>query len=821
MPVPIQSIFKDVAPYKVALDLGLPIFEDAQRSYCRVPQLADRKFWLNRDAFISDTPDDFVAGDIFDFLAKILGDYQQAVDYVLANYSALAAGQPDLNAHRTYYASALQQQRQEFLDILGLRKNLETRSMHFAALINWLEAKGIDYKHCSKFLFAAEGQELRGLLENYEEHSKIHTATNYLVLPYFNNYHSISQLVIYPTGKDKPIVVQMKSASQAFFGLPTINPGLTDIRTLNTAESTARYFSKARSLGNYEFGVVHVMFSKGVPETAIKLPSAVFVHTPGTELAQVAKTRGAFDEMMMDAEVDSLLGAKTIRKEPWVLYAMRQFQTFLVNDRHISPRIHQFLDACRYDPEVIKAMENWMTELKQYEIVKLLRKYTLVPRMQRIGDINIDETDSGYFISTDTNTRPVHCTDFTVRMYKSVWFKETDETYNFGVLYHQGRSFEFKVSNKDMEKTDRLMIVLEAAVKHSSDGKDNYRPAILNNKFKGCLPNLIRMQMNSCGNSYGIHRLGWNAKRTMFNTPAWRAEISQLDESVREGNPAVSALRNYMFQEFNKADAYTGLTDQMRSYIALVASMTTRLFMKAPFPVVSVQHTANSQNFLTSLFLAFNQSSPFELNVNQRREVMLVPDEVSCIPTFGTCSTGVDLSKHNGCIIALCKTGTIFNEKLDTATHLQLMTCNYRVQSQLAVWLLRNVSNVVQLLNPSPRTTNDYIVEGKKLIETATQFKTFEVLFQATPVLLNLLAGVPYEDLGKHFRHDGEHVEILCSKLEVVREDLRDDLKNIDEKVELVKSRNILTAAAPILEVLQKYYGRAVELPSIKSQQCC
>jgi hypothetical protein len=288
--------------------------------------------------------------------------------------------------------------------------------------------------------------------------------------------------------------------------------------------------------------------------------------------------------------------------------------------------------------------------------------------------------------------------------------------------------------------------------------------------------------------------------------------IAGLDNTVRVGHPSCDVLqRHYKFQPFTLTDTTERVTPQIKTFLALQASLTARLFLKQPFPIVSVLNDEAGLQLLCALFLPFGQVVPVEINVNKRRESALVADEISNYPVFGNLSAADSIEGRNGYLFTLSRSGIPCLEKFDKELYDQVFTMAHQIQTQLSLALIREGKNAGARLAEEPKTQLDYMLEGQRLIEALTQYRRFDMLDTDLPHFRQVLSHIAFEDVSKYFRRDlaSDTIFINFTKIGTARrQDVYKELASRHGSATMFKKHYIAINADFITELVGMFYGK-------------
>jgi hypothetical protein len=747
MPSAIQTIFRDVSPFLVARDLGIPIKQQAGLHYIDHPHSLGSRLYLYRGELVSDKPGcGFVSGNIFDFLALHLGSYAAAVEHVLASYSGLAdknmLGRTKVKTE--LYTEELEAARRQFKAILGLRNNW--RGPRCGAGMGWLSGNDLALDCVQNLVYIATGHELKALLLEFQAQTDrfVAVAATYIVFPYFSKFHCISKLKLVDLDSKRTGWVELSAAKTSYFGLPSVNLGNPDVRVFDEPVAALRHLSDQMVRGNPMLGVVHPDFGEGLGSSATLLPHGIYVAADTSDLSGPVRLRNAFERLEVTTAIETASAPGTPTRRPWLAHIQQVFQHQVeACPNEVTANVRRLIDDCRYDPVISQGLTKWAADSGHTQLVEAIGQCVSEPRIIIIGDREIEETETGYETHCKTTGLMRRLTNFTLRMYATVWFADSNDTYNYGILQMRGQEIHFKIDQEEMYKDQNIAVVLRNAVKVGSDGTSNLQPEIFSDQHNKLIGHIMRAQLNRFASVKGIKQLGWNKTRTLFDTPSWRTTIECLSVEARQPHPASEVLQQHFTGTPRRECGDISLiTPQMRVFIALLASMLTRSYLRLDMPVVSVQTHDSSYALLRAMFTAFGQASPVDINVNKRRDIRLVPTDLADMPLYGVCNGSDGVEGQIGNIFAIGASGMPFVESIAPDTIEQVEAFTYQMVTQLTLWLQREVVAPRQALTTNPTTIQDYVMEGVRFIRQGTEFRGFDTALLHAPHLARLLASL-------------------------------------------------------------------------------
>src|ERR1019366_6548247 len=233
---------------------------------------------------------------------------------------------------------------------------------------------------------------------------------------------------------------------------------------------------------------------------------------------------------------------------------------------------------------------------------------------------------------------------------------------------------------------------------------------------------------------------------------------------------------------------------------------------------VGILRSPQSFTLLHQVFRPLGQIAPVELGPRSGIKQMLSNQALFRYPIFATCSDLQALDGINYPIFLLARSGASLNEPVSGEAGLQITSLSHRVITSVALKLIQEPAQAQGLIHSEAAPSiNELALEGQRVVESLSPMEGFDFGERELPLLEQVLSRIQPEDARQCFRHDpqGGLVFIRCRRLleltpEVTRKPLYAELAARNPEVKLQGSHDIACPADWFLEVLAKFYGRAV-----------
>jgi len=813
----IQSFFGNVPAYRILRDLGVPVQDRDEALVIPHPKHPSARIWVYDQAFVSDwdQDQDFVAGNVYDYLKLVLGSYGAAVDHMLKTYKDIAMhvdGQtPDV--HRTEFVSALELGRVLFAGWKTARLNLKARAEKYQPVCQWLHRRHLNTGPASDFLVAVTGVELKSWI-GHVGGDVTYPADFYLALPYFSEWHILSRVDIIAIETDKSTSIEINPARHSFFGLQTVRPNCKDVFTFHDVWDLLKYYETKCATGNIRFGAVMPAFNSQCESTPRTLPTGTYVYIGQPDISRAARARSAFKQFFMRADAAPAA-------QPWMTFALDYVQQTIMREGDLNHRVQRVLDEFKPDPEVGQAMVKWMQSVNRPDLARRMQQHVTSDMRMNVAGYDVEDRLTGYYMQKNGTTAVKQMSNFTLRFTHCTKFRKTVSNFFYGTLLAEGIEIPVVISHKAIGSANILMTEIGVAI-HAHLERTVFMPDLYGSDARRQMIHYLRVKVNSLPTRYGLDQLGWDEHRTTFTTPSWTVTSAEIAKNSSAPHPSNLMLQDYYdFNDYDTVAKYDLVTSEICSVIARVVSMLARNFFKLSFPLTVYNNNDTGIKVLSAIFKAFGQKRCFMLNVNDRRDSSMTVPDVSDYPVYGECRNSQFLAGRTGYIAVLDPTGETLSAAVDNAVYRQIFSMCEQIFPQVCLGLLRYSAEIQSMLIPNPSRKADFILEGQRIVERFTNFKQFLVFVDDLPNLRMMLANIPVSQLFKFFAEDpvAEVVRINFRSLDsVYRNAVFKELFKQDERTTLHKLHYITVPTGLISEMLCRYYGQPITLETIEPE---
>ncbi len=826
MDLDLQQIFRDVQPYRVVADLGLPLEERSGAFATAHPRLPGARLHLLNQELVSDQPDcPFLAGGIFDFLAwHFEGDYARAGQYVVERYSNLAhhlVGR-SLAHHLPQLVADLKRRRERFQAILNLKRALAAQAPSLMGQLFWFREQGLAAEHLSRMLYLAPGEELAPIFQAEHPRLKLSPEALYVLYTYFSDYHTVACIRLHSL--ERPELVQtipLCPASHAYFGLHTCLPGHLDYRVYGSERSALAGYATAQAAGHYQVGCLQVRLDPAASFSEFKLPSGTFLVSGSDSFNDLVRRRSAFHNFQVAHDLGAVTALAELRPVAWEQYVPQEFFRLLGHGREPTPALVAFMDSLKTDRVMFERLTRHLGASTQERAQLLLRLNQFMSQGATaiFGDIQISETAAGYRARRiKSGGEGVMFTNFVIKLDHNVCFESDLGVFHVGRLIINQTVYPLCLPHSALAHPNELVERAQAAViRHALPGAQDV-PMVTDSTFRNKLASLLQQQAAGLPKVSGVDRLGWNATRTQFGTPLWRMDVSGRQPTSRIPYPnAEYLLQNYSFENYRLAEPALPVLPEVRYFAALLVSMLVRSYLKLACPSVRVLRNSKSVSLLHALFLPLGQTSPYEFNPNIRGQGPrpLLHGCFSGYPLFGYCSNPKVLAGVELPLFLLSDQGLSFQAELPAEDYPQVCTFAHHLIQRVLLGLLRDGPKAHDLVLVDVPGVSDLAFEGKRAVERYYPECDFSLFTANLPRFKHLLSQIAFDELPRYFKFDLAQQTVRLNFRPLKghdRKEIRDELQTRNPEVALQREHWLVAPAEFMLDLLSQFYDQPVRL---------
>src|SRR6266478_1128746 len=517
------------------------------------PQHRQHRLQIERNEFVGACDGPTPACTVFDFLAMCLGSYEEAIEYAIAHYYNLASLPSGMtfDSVRDQMVLGLQEEREQFENILSLRDPLRKRTEKLIGGYIYCRGKGLDPNHIWRMLYIVRGEDLNLVLQRWLKPGKtFERGKCYLVFPYLRSRHAFAALEICDLNEKHLMTLQLIPCAHMFLGLHTCFPDTRQTQVFSTRQEAAANYSQAMERGDYHLGFVHTRFNPNGENSEPSLRSGVFVVTKTTDFNTLVKNGQAFEELKIIDRQGKF--AEAIEPVPWRQYGVNSMLKGLREDPKVA--YASTLESLRGDAKVLPALLEHLQSHDQKAVVNRIRRQLSGHELFVQGGMHTIEGPTGYVATKPGTNLSSQFTNFLIQIDSSIRFEESEQTYFSGWIVLNGRTVPFFISNAQTHQPRAILLQAQLAANRVAI-PNLPMPTIIDPTHQRKLTTIIAQQIGNRPKIIGVQRLGWTPTKDRFVTPTWEARALGLATTSKVLHPGSETIaRAFSFLDYKVTD---------------------------------------------------------------------------------------------------------------------------------------------------------------------------------------------------------------------------------------------------------------------------
>lgn len=633
----VNKLFEAITPFRLCFDLGFRAQEHKNGWYAIKDPNSNKNFiFLNEYEFINSNHDSkFYTGNIVDFIVHYKSvNYAEAVQYLLDVYS---------NQLNTPILSSIKWSALGIADYLEklnhLTRTFEASSQallkdsKFSKLRTYMNQYDSDKLIYGRFAGAMNGKDLLELVEHLGtcQHIGVKSLTvskesDYIVLPFFTNYHLISKLdIINPnTGSTRELVIV--PYKHHLFGLRNSTPGDDCVNIVPSVDDvlnlSKKYFTHSQQDQQCCLAICH---KKSGKFDAPKLPKALLSINKSTNYLNIFNTQECFDKLKLTNE-NQIFSVKFNQAVDSRDYLLDLFVQVLNVEGFESENLYQFLRTVSLDEVLLSLIKNYLKSNNKLIALSKLETFFSGKEVLKVRGAAISTTNEGYVAHDSNTSESIQFTNFSIKLDHTIMFRGSGDTFHKGSVFISGMNFPLCMSKRETQRQNDIVSAAVAAISTSKDinNEDLKVPTLLDNTYGSILKNILNNEINNCKLQLGVRTLGWDPTKDRYQGTSWFVSNAGLQEQYPFPHPGVNNLKYFNFEDTSIPDSHNYINNSISNVLfGLVASFLCRSYLGLPCPPVHVLNTTSNQVLLQAVLKAFRQTRFLELNVNQRSKIKL------------------------------------------------------------------------------------------------------------------------------------------------------------------------------------------------------
>jgi hypothetical protein len=833
----IRAIENIVSPLEAACRFGLTPKVSDELHVIDCPCCGQCMFILDTGFVCSQSGCTFRAGSPMDLLAalehkqirEIWNSFQSAFGDLLTRMAKI-----EENAMVEDALSHFQARRRLFE--FFLRCALEDTSQQIRCIRQRgaLQRMGVDTGVLSSSLYILTENRLRALshaLAHFGKSAKSNPGQAPIVLPYFANHHTITDLIILSSTKNKPHIINVEPhAKISWFGLLQTHPAVKEVEIAESYADCLMYNSRHASASPDKI-CLHYIYHPGEGGGYWKPQKATYVLEKDTLEGIPAICRldrclpGLNLKMAVEAGTSVMGVPESVPVKPARIFVVERAIRALTS-MGLTPETKLLFESLSPKASERDQIMTSLMSTRQFDTADKLRALFRTLVVFHDDKYTLHESPTGYFLTKDSG-EPQFITNFTVNIKNNLVFADASDIFHEGEVTVADRNFPIFLKPTDIDNLQDMEIALRS--NSGKFGNGEKLPTIRDRQAARILTTYLRNCIAAVSHVEGIPFLGFNESRTRFFGSFFYA-----DETTK-----CHILGDPIYHPFAKLEDYfsvpkfvttpheaasldkSGMESniELARLIAQLCSMLVRYYLRI-FTIKPITLDGDESEAIVNLLKEVTgQHTTIQLNTNVRWETTDRLKGINGYPAhvLGT-MTASESSKLNLPGIVFVPGGHKINEVLDPQAILNIQQTFRHILFAVLDWIFSTKAKKFKTVQ-NVTVEQQYAQEGSQIIREACGLDTWEVGESAFPGLESILSRTPKNKVRNIVSHNvNEHlITIDCSshKEHIDIKTICDEVKRLGAKRISSEANKVTADSNPILEALENFYLQSVVLEEI------
>lgn len=660
----IESIIDSIDTYAVAGDIGLNIInkESKDKTTISSAYLHDSELRIFNNAFVNldiytDRIPMFTSGSGIDLLAYYFnGDYDKAFDAYFKLYGS--ALKTKLIHSPLFIKGIIKNKFVKRHNVIRYTVSLLFSNSFDSKILckSWLSKNNIDIDYVKGYMFSLSSEDLIKYLSflknpeiiNIEQINTDNTSnTNnlidccidissskeWIIIPYFSNYYSLSLLKIINPVSNEEYNVYTNNSKLSFAGLYSLSKNISynnKLRLLEDPVKSIILISNAKKLLNtkLQYLAVHDNINGDI-SPILQINKPIFLYQENSNF-NLMKCLNILLPNFYICDLKNFTESNIAFK--WEDFIFRELKKFVQKDAFLSPRIKAFLDIIDFSNFSIKNyISTWLKEKGYKDIYDAFN--TIGNQITHFKNFSISTTSNGYVVIDKSTNNTSILTNFIIKIDNCVIFKDKDDIKINGLVIMGDKVYPLTFFKKDLVKKNSIEnIALKAFANFNTfDGildsgnthiiNDNL-PVVIDKSYNSQISTILNNEISKVPCVFGNESKGWDKVNNIFSCPAWRTSVNGL--KIQKQDFYISTQYDYIYkQTLPKMSDYKNsnlkfLNKEIKDILSVIISYLYRTYFSFEVKPFFISDTKFSRNLTRFIFAALGQREILDYDVNDR-----------------------------------------------------------------------------------------------------------------------------------------------------------------------------------------------------------
>lgn len=625
-----------------------------------------------------------------------------------------------------------------------------------------------------------------------------------IVMPYYKDHHSISDLVVVTKISKQPTRIKIQPSKLSWFGLLQTHPGCKDVDlTVSYADSMVINSENARL--NPDRICLHYLYNPTssdigwLPDTATFL----FDEEPDEYLSSIACLR----QIIPNLSISYHKGDRQDSKSFTLNYCVS-----VLEKEGLSPNARLIMESSMITTEDRECIAKKLHDRKQFALAQSILKMFKTQMVYHDEHNELYASHDGYFVKKGKSGNQSYVTNFTLSITDNVVFADTLDVFHRTRVNVQGREHDVMLQPQDIDKAQDLELAVRR--KHTDGINESALPTIREKSLVRVVSSHLRDQVAKAPQVEGTPFLGWNGYRTRFFGPFFCVDATSNKTWQTVFHPNIDNLECYSNVTHYDREFSEDLPLPITRIIGQAVAFMVRSYLNIPTKAIAIHNSKNGRVLIESLFQSIGQVKPLLLNYNIRQKQIT---GINGYPAYCTADTQDDLHNIPYPLFVLCDGGGVIDQEYDKNT-MDIAGQTFRdVLYKVSAWIIKTRASSFDKM-ASVSYADSYAAEGGAIIcevcqigkwlNKSTEFKNLEAF-------LNKVSFDQAEECITHNINTHQVTLELSSREDIDIVALKLELERLGASYVEIGDGKISSDSISLLTAIEHYYQKKPKVKEI------
>lgn len=819
-------------PLGLVSDLGMTISTSVQGAhFVSIPH--EGEIWVTDHGFLAlDENSSFISGGCIDLLALLqayklglrrLDAYRAAVEVLMTLHgSKIPLQKGDVTFLERGAVEAFNRRRIFNAVMIPERKG-NAASVDKVGLESKLATSGIDLNVSRRVAVVMEAGDWARLRERCEDAGISLDLPDKarIVYPHFKDFSTLSSLYVQGTRPQFDRVITLYPSRMAFSGLLSTYPeDEVYMSSDSSLAGTVMFSFRDKCKPATCLGVITDNTSANIGWKPVSAKYITRVDDTDFRKPAVLAREGIQIKVLQSQTSGDIYGGM---HEDWDSFIVDRILEELIEKRQISSKAKLLLESCKLSPENKHLMALRLRQEGLFAVADVINQMFHDGILLENNQVRLLVTDTGYKFQKQfaLDAPPEELTNFTMELLANANFPEDANVYHRAKITLRGQTFDTVIKHDDLETSRKLDRAVKVAEMAANAGKQDNRvtPVISELNIARFLIPYFREVTSKLPSEDGVSALGWNGMRSIFHGPGFcvskKDGETMIDHKTRVKHPGILVLNNYDFTTSSNAMVSAEIPHELADVISQMCAVIGRTYHGYHVKPIAIRNSPVAMQTMKRLFRGIGQTSPLEMNSNQR-----MASDIPGIKGYPVLATGYNRQQMRVSRLPLFMMADYGASIEGPYTEEQLVAAenSMRMLMQKVSYHLLNTDGAHFKRVNSLSYENELVREGADLVCRASSLNAWPISVTPYEAVEKVLRSIPVNEVRKYFAHDlSDQVVYFYYGTTPVKSSKQDLILELSPLVTTLKDggKHLVLDAASALDILQNFYHEQVQLEPV------